>query len=158
MGMTLEEYAALHPMPEPPQEAAATTGGRSYADALAEREKVAQLKDSITHQLEAGNAPQTILYTAIRAIGLLTHDAPWSEAAERALDSVYSDLAQQSLLTDTAAAATARLDEMREQYAGKMQRQIKAQLNACKRLTAALQEAQAAANALQPSDDQAETE
>lgn len=95
MGTTLAEYAAQHPQQEPERERQAIDEtARSYREQMQEREQVEGLKASILQQLEQGNAPETILYTALRAIGILTHDAAWTEAAKQTLDSVYADLAQ----------------------------------------------------------------
>ena len=103
-------------------------------------------------QLEQGNEPQFILYTALKAIGLLTHDEQWAEAGQKTLDNVYADLAQQSFLTDNAAIAAARLDTMQTAYNEKLRRQLKSQLNGYRRIEKALQEALQAVNALEPQE------
>ena len=153
MAKSLEEYAAQHPQQEPErarqsiQEAAKT-----YQDRQQERERIEQLKASIMRQLEQGNAPQYILYTAIKAIGLLTQDAAWTEAAQETLDSVYADLAQQSFLTDNAAIAAQRLETMQTDYNDKLRRQLTRQLNGYRRIEKALQEALQAVNAIEPQE------
>ncbi len=150
MGKTLEEYAAQHRQEEPDQERAAAAGSaRSYQDQLQDQEAVADLKISIAQQLREGNAPQYILYSAIRAIAILTHDPEWEEAQRRILDLLYGDLAQQSLLMDTAALAAERLDTMRDQYNAKLRRQLTAQISGCSRVEAALKEALQAVKAFQ---------
>ena len=145
MGKSLEEYAARHPQPEP--EAADTA--RRYYEAQQERERVDQLKASISHQLEQGTPPQYILYAAIRAIGILTHDEAWAEAGAAALDRVYEDLAQQSMQNDEAAIAERRLKEILEQYSTTVLRQLNSQLRKTVKLEKALQEAIAAVNAFE---------
>lgn len=151
MGKSLAEYAAQHPQQEPDRERQAIADtAQSYRERQQEREQAEQLKASIAQQLQEGNAPQYILYTAIKAIGLLTHDEEWTEAQNQALDSIYEDLAQQSLLTDNAAIAAQRLDTMKKQYNDKMRRQLTTQLNGYRRLEKALQEALQAVNALDP--------
>ena len=104
-------------------------------------------------QLEQGNAPETILYTALRAIGLLTHDAEWTEAGKQTLDRVYADLAQQSFLTDNAAIAAHRLEQMQNDYNDKLRRQLTRNLNGYRRIEKALQEALQAVNALEPQEE-----
>ncbi len=153
MGKSLAEYAAQHPQQEPERERQAIAEtARSYQDRQQEREAVEQLKASIAQQLQEGNAPQYILYAALRAIGILTHDTEWAEAQKRILDSIYADLAQQSLLTDDAAIAAARLDAMQTQYNDKLRRQLTTQLNGYRRIEKALQEALQAVNALEPQE------
>ena len=123
---------------------------RTYNDRQQEREIVEQLKASILRQLEQGNEPQIILYTALKAIGILTQDAQWAADGQEILDKVYSDLAQESLLTDNAATAAARLDTMQATYNEKLRRQLKSQLNGYKRIEKALQEALQAVNTMEP--------
>lgn len=153
MGKSLAEYAAQHPQQEPERERQAIAEtARSYQDRQQEREQVEQLKASIAQQIQEGNAPQYILYTALQAIGILTHDEEWAQAGKQTLDSVYADLAQQSLLTDNAAIAAQRLDAMRAAYNEKLRRQLKTQLNGYRRIEKALQEALQAVNALEPQE------
>lgn len=153
MGKSLEEYAKQHPQQEPEQERQAIAStAKTYRERQQERETVDQLKASIMQQLEQGNEPQFILYTALKAIGLLTHDEQWAEAGQKTLDNVYADLAQQSFLTDNAAIAAARLDTMQTAYNEKLRRQLKSQLNGYRRIEKALQEALQAVNALEPQE------
>lgn len=150
---SLEEYAAAHPQQEPERERAAIQqAAMTYREREQGRETVAQQKASILQQLEQGNAPQYILYTAIKAIGLLTQDAAWTEAAQKTLDSVYADLAQQSFLTDNAAIAAQRLETMQTDYNDKLRRQLTRQLNGYRRIEKALQEALQAVNAIEPQE------
>lgn len=157
MGMSLKEYAALHPQqPDATQQRErvqmhATV--ESIKDRQQERAEAGQLKESILQQLEAGNAPETVLYTAIKAIGLLAHDPDFTAAAQSSLESVYADLAQQSLLTDTAAVAAHRLEDKQREYTRKLKGRLTRQLSGCKRIEAALQEALQAANALDTEPD-----
>lgn len=157
MGMSLEEYATLHPkQPDavPQRERAQMHAtAESIKDRQQERAEAEHLKESILQQLEAGNAPETVLYTAINAIGLLTHDPDFTAAAQRSLESVYADLAQQSLLTDTAAVAAHRLEDKQREYTSKLKGSLKRQLSGCKRIEAALQEAMQAADALDTEPD-----
>ena len=154
MAKTLEEYAAQHPQQEPERERQAIEEtARSDGEQMQERETVEGLKASILQQLEQGNAPETILYTALRAIGILTHDEQWTEAGKQTLDKVYADLAQQSFLTDNAAIAAQRLDTMQAEYNDKLRRQLQRNLNGYRRIEKALTEALQAANALDPEPD-----
>lgn len=154
MGKSLAEYAAQNPMQEPERERQAIEEtARSYREQMQERETVEGLKASILQQLEQGNAPETILYTALRAIGILTHDEQWMEAGKQTLDKVYADLAQQSFLTDNAAIAAHRLEQMQADYNDKLRRQLTRNLNGYRRIEKALQEALQAVNALEPQEE-----
>ena len=155
MGIGLFEYAAKNPAQDPPeQERQAIEGAaRTYRERQEEREQAEELKASIAQQLERGNAPQYILYTALRAIGVLTHDAEWAEAQQQTLDSVYADLAQQSLLTDNAAIAAARLDTMQTQYNDKLRRQLTKSLNGYRRIEKGINEALKALNDMEQAQE-----
>ena len=139
MGTSLAEYAAQNPMPEPQR--TETAPAQTYHDRQQQAEQITRYKELILKQAQAGAEPETTLYTAITAIGLLTDDAAWAEATHDALNSVYADLAQQSLLTDNAAEAAHRLEQMQADYNDKLRRQLTRQLNGYKRLERALQEA-----------------
>ena len=145
MGKSLAENAAQNPMPEPQRMEAAPA--QTYHDRQAQAAKIAQYKEAILKQLTSGTEPEITLYTALSAIGLLTDDAEWTEAAQGALNSVYADLAQQSLLTDAAAEAQRRLEAMQADYNDKLRRQLTRQLNGYKRIERALQEALQAVDA-----------
>lgn len=145
MGISLAEYAAQHPQEEPAQQAAPT---RTYREAAQDRETVEQIKAGISQQLAQGNAPQYILYSALRAIGILTQDQAWAEAGIAALDSVYADLAQQSMLAEESSAAADRLAQMQADYCQKTRRQIRQSLTKLEKLQRALSEAERAVNAL----------
>ncbi len=138
---SLAEYAAAHPTPAPPADDPANAAARIFQDRQAEREQAEGLKDSIAQQLRQGNAPELILYTALKAIGLLSADEAWAADCKAILDSVYSDLVQQSLLVDTAAAAAHRLERMQRTYTDKTRAQLQRSYNGCKRLSDALEEA-----------------
>ena len=156
MGLSLEEYAKLHPMPEPAERETMAAAVRTWAERQEEREQAEQLKRSILEQLQSGNDPQLILYAAIKCIGLYSADAEFTEQAQGCLDSVYSDLMQQSLLTDNAAIAAERLAAMQSEYNAKLRRSINRQLAGYRRITAALNEALAEINDLDPQEDTAE--
>ena len=154
MGKSLEEYAAQNPAQEPETERQAVNKtASSYEDRQQERAEAERLKESITNQLEQGNEPQYILYTAITAIGLLTHDEQWAEAGKSTLDKVYEDLAQRSFLVDNAAVAAQRLDGMQAAYNDKLRRQLTRSINGYRRIERALQEALQAVNELEPQED-----
>lgn len=137
MGKSLEEYAAQHPQPEPIREQLAA---RSYRDQMQEREQIEDIKASILNQLEQGAAPETLLYMALKAIGILTHDTEWTEAGTQTLDKVYGDLAQESLLTDNTAAAAQKLETLQTEYKDKLRRQLVRNLNESRRIERQLQE------------------
>ena len=120
MGISLDEYATLYGKAEPenaPQ--SMIDAAESYNRQQEAQKTVEQLKTSIAQQLESGSAPEFILSTAIRAIGILTNDAEWADRQQGALDAVYGDLSQLSLVVDNAATAMQRLDEKRRKYCEK---------------------------------------
>ena len=141
-GLSLVEYAAQHPQREPEQDRrSAGETARSYQDRRDDMERVAQLKKSIAFQLERGAAPQDVLYSAIKAIGILTKDTDWTDTTTQAIDSVYGDLAQQSLIDDNAAIALERLAERRAEYDSKLIRQLSTQMQGYRRVEKALRDA-----------------
>lgn len=73
MGMSLEEYAKAHPQEVPEQPEIEETA-RTYHELRQERQTAEQLKNIIAGQLLTGNDPQYILYAAVQAIGILSHD------------------------------------------------------------------------------------
>lgn len=154
MKMSLDEYAVQNPMQEPQQEAQSIQDtAQIYRDRQERQQDISRLKDSITNQLEQGNAPQYILYTAIRAIGILTQDEQWAEAGKQFLDNVYADLAQGSFLVDNAAVAAYRLEDMKAAYNEKLRRQLTRDLNSYRRIEKALQEALQAVNDIEPREE-----
>lgn len=87
MGISLEEYAKLHPMQEESAEQEQMAAqARTWAERQEEREQAEQLKRSILTQLQSGNDPQLILYTALKCIGLYSSDAEFTEQAHNCLD------------------------------------------------------------------------
>jgi IS30 family transposase len=151
MGKSLAEYAAANPQQEPEQEREAMhQTSETIKDRQLEREQAAQLMQSIHTQLEQGNAPQTILYTAITTIGLLAHDKEWAESAQTSLDAIYTDIAQQSLLVSEATMATHRLSQMQEDYNAKLRMQLTRQLSGYQRIAKGLSEALDALNQFSP--------
>lgn len=154
MKMSLDEYAEQNPAQEPEQERQAIEEtARSYEERQQERADVNRLKDSILNQLEQGNAPQYILYAAIEAIGILTHDEQWTAAGKQILDNVYEDLAQETFLVDNAAVAAHRLQEMKAAYNDKLRRQLTRDINGYRQIEKALQEALQAVNDLDPQEE-----
>lgn len=151
MGRSLAEYAAENPRPEPVQDRRAMDEtARTYIERKQELETVEELKGVIMEQLEQGNAPELILLTAVRAIGIFTHDMAWMEAAQSIIDGVYADLAQQSLLVDNATIAAQRLDKLKEEYNRKTRKKLEQSIRGYSRLEKALN---AALRALSELDD-----
>jgi|GEM_PF-4554993 len=147
--MSLEELAKLCPQEEPESERKAIeTVAQTYRERQKDGEEIERLKKSISQQLQEGNAPQYILYTALRAIGIATHDNEWAEAGETILDGIYGDLTQQSLLEDEAAISMKRLADMQVKYRERSKQRLKTQINGCKRLYKALNEAWQAVESL----------
>ena len=151
MGISLEEYAARFPQEAPEGERKAMAAqAATIRDRREERERAAQLKESILQQLESGQAPHCILYTAVSAIGLLSQDDEFTSRAQEILNSVYEDLEQQSMINDNAAIAAARLDTMTHEYNGKLRRQLERQLQGYSKIQHGLNEALNALNSLEP--------
>lgn len=101
-------------------------------------QEVATLKESIKNQLQEGNAPQYILYAALKAIGILSHDAVWAEDCRAQLDAVYSDLAQQSFVVNNNAIAAARLEDLKTKYNEKLRKQLNKDLKDYKRIESSI--------------------
>lgn len=139
MGVGLFEYAEKHP--EQQQEPQRQQEPEPTAQYIRDLRQIEALKDSINQQIEQGREPQYILYTAIRAIGLLTNDDEWEQRQRGALDAIYSDVAQESLFRDSEAAARSRRETLLRDYADKTRRQLTRQLNACRKLQGDLEAA-----------------
>lgn len=126
MGMSLQEYAKKYGVIElPPEEQRAAEEAQSAY--LAEKERVEAgeaLKESIVRQIADGSAPEQILYTALKAIGVWAKDPAWAADRQQELDAIYSDLQQQSFITDNAAIAAERLEEKRKDYNGKLRKKL----------------------------------
>lgn len=140
---SLEEYAAQYQAEEmePVQDLRVMAEiSKSYEERKHEADEAQRLKESISAQLEQGLPPQNILYTAITTIGLLTHDEEWAEAGHGILEGIYSDIAQQSFLTDTAAIAEKRLNDMQAAYLDKVRRQLQRDLVSISRIGKSIRE------------------
>ena len=144
MSLGLFDYAQQNPdIQEPQQEAQAIRETAQTVRAAQEMQQdIDRLKTSILQQLEQGNAPQLILYTALTAIGAATGDDEFTETATGYLDRVYGDLMQESFLTDNAAIAAQRLEDQRADYMAKLRRQLDRNLKGMAKLERALREAQ----------------
>lgn len=138
MAKSLAEYAAQNPQEMPPQEAAARQEAKTIAERREELAEAERLKDSILRQIDSGTAPQTILYTALSCIGLLTADKEWQETAQNSLDTVYADLAQLSLLDDNAALERERLQRMQTEYNTKLRAAIRHKIRGLDKVNRAL--------------------
>lgn len=146
MGKSLEQYAAENPKQLPKSE---LTRQRTEAEqnrqrqqaqynADQEREQIKRLKSSILSQLESGNATHTILYSALDAIGILSHDQEWSQTGKAFLDKVYEGIEQQSLLEDTAAIEAQRIKDLQISYNNKLRRQLNQQLKGYQKISNSL--------------------
>lgn len=149
MAQSLAEYAAKHPGTDPQDRSAATaaTDARTRADEL---ETATRLKAAIASHLEQGDEPQTVLYMALQCIGLLTSDKEWAEQTQQRLDSVYADLAQQSLMRDDAAIERARLDALQVDYNQRLRNSINRQLRGYEKIRRELYAVLDAVNELDP--------
>lgn len=73
---SLHEFARLNGPGEPPAPPPALP---TYEERQEERQKIALLKKSIQEQLWSGNEPESILYSALYALGLATNDPDFLE-------------------------------------------------------------------------------
>ena len=99
-----------------------------YRDRKAEIEHARELRESITHQLRFGNAPELILYTAIEALGLLASSDEWAAECKRILKREYPDIGQLAIYTVNVSAAAERFDRQRREYVDKTRKQLQARL------------------------------
>lgn len=185
MGMTLEEYAAQNPTAEPERERRAideavagwrriTAERQAAAEQAAEAEEeeaqrlawlageeqdAEDLKLSIAQQLEQGNAPEIILLSALKALGLATHDAAWQEEAIEKYNGIYKPAeGQQFVFDDNAAIAARRLADLQAKYHDKMRRRLEKCQKEYKRLAEALETASDAINALDREEEAQQAE
>lgn len=154
MAKSLSEYAAANPQEMPAAEREqmqlAAEIRTTQQERKQERAHIDRLKASILAQLQQGNAPQYILYSALEAIGLLTNDAEWTQQGKQCLDNVYADLMQQSILTDNAAIAAARIEQMQATYNERLRRQLETQLKGYQKIAKGLNDAIAALDEIDP--------
>lgn len=113
-------------------------------------EQAEALKATIARQLEAGEDPQTILYTALKVIGLLSNDQAYTEATQGRLDAVYKDLTQLSFIQDNNRIAQERLDAIKEEYNAKLRKNINTQLARYAKVEKALNDVLYALNDTEP--------
>ncbi len=127
MDYGLFDYAQQNPdIQAPQQEAQAIRDtAQTYRDQQERQQAVEKLKAAILQQFEQGDAPQLILYTALKAIGTATADNTWTETATGFLNTVYGDLMQESFIDDNAAIAAKRLEDQRAEYIDKARRRLK---------------------------------
>lgn len=115
---------------------------RKYAEDKAEMQeayqKALQLKAEMLLQMDAGKAPQSILYTAIEAIGLLTNDPGFTEEGQGKIDTIYKDLAQLSFTQDNDEIARKRLKEQEAAYNKTLRNSINRQLIRYRKIERAL--------------------
>lgn len=140
MGSSLEEYAARNPQ-QAPAPVQAESGAGEYRQRQREAQDAEQTKAYMLRQLEQGTAPEIVLFYALHTIGTLTHDAAFTERMQEILTRIYSNLEQQTMLTDAEAEAQERLQEMRRAHNDKLRRQLERELAAQRRIENALQAA-----------------
>lgn len=150
MGKSLTDYAAAHPeqtqLPASEVEQMRTLSGtvkdrqQRQEQAAHTREQVEQMKGSILNQLEQGNAPENVLYTAIKVIGVVTHDPLFAQNGQLALDRLVGELEQPSLFVDTVTIAANRCKQKQEKYLATLKNSATRQVKKFQKLEAALQE------------------
>ncbi len=133
--VSLMDYAAKHPGQETPEEKEAIEqAAHDYQQREYERGEVSRLKESILYQLEKGEKPQYVLYTALEALGLATHDIEWADKGQAMLDNVYESLQQQSFFNENERMEAEKLKETLEDFKEKTRRQMLKNINNCQRL------------------------
>lgn len=150
MAKSLAEYAAQNPQEQPLHEQQARDAAKGIAERREELEQAERLKASIAQQIEKGNDPQTILYTALSCIGLYSCDPGWASVTQAALDKVYADLAQLSFTIDNAQVERERLERMQEEYNRKLRGAIRKQIRGYDQISRALYAVLDAVEAIDP--------
>ena len=144
MGQSIFDYAAAHGPFDEPDDLYTVLQRENMKQAeqrQKNREQAEQLKKSILTQLERGNDPQIILYTALKCIGLYTNDPDYITATTGHLNSIYEDLAQQSFIQDNEQIAADRLQKQRKEYNQHLRNSINRQLAGYHRIEKALTDA-----------------
>ena len=152
MGRGLFELEEVTPATDPtPQEAPRQADSMdAYLQRRAALDRSKQLMQAIESQIQQGSPPQYVLYSALRLIGLLTGASEWEARQRETLDTIYKDLAQESLFADNAAIAAQRLEDQRREYVKKQRNTFTRQLKGLAKMERALNEA---LDALQELDD-----
>lgn len=128
----LRDYAKDHP-PDENEAAAPVPTEEEQPPVIEEPPKVdapagvnpAQIqayKDSIMYQLENGQAPEIILYSALSLIGQI--DPEWAMNAIDVLTAMYSDLQQQCLFWNGIEEAQQRLDAKQQKAVAMAQKSL----------------------------------
>lgn len=137
MKQSLYDYAAEHPKTAPLEEQA--IGSKTIQERWDELDKARELQSLIIRQLQKGDPPQVILYTAIKCIELFSEDEEWAQQAQGQLNKIYEDLAQLSLDIDAAEIERQRLEKLQEEYAQKLQKDIKRRIRGLEAIRAELE-------------------
>lgn len=93
---------------------------RTITDEKELKANVEELKQIIAKRIRQGDYAHFILYTAIKCIGLSTHDPEWTAEQTAALDSLYGDLTQESLFVDGIYKAEERARHQQEDYISRL--------------------------------------
>lgn len=124
--MGLFDYAASHPDMENPVKD--NEGARDTARIIAEEKELKadaeELKRLIGKRIHQGDHAHFILYTAVKCIGLLSHDPEWMDEQTAALNELYGDLSQESLFVDNAATAAERVEKKQRAFMEKLRKRI----------------------------------
>lgn len=141
--MSLEEYARRNPVQEesPRDRQEMQQIATEYKERQQEIADAQRLKESLSLQLQQGNEPRYILYTALELISALTRDDEWIEAGKAYLNSIYEGLEQECLHIDTAAVATFRLKRMKVDYNERLKKQLARDLTGYNKIKTKLEEA-----------------
>lgn len=103
--------------------------------------EAAPIKEQIRQEIEAGQAPQLILYQALKVIGILTGDPEFTATTTAKLDTVYKDLEQQALFQNNEKIAQERLAAQQRETNERTRRSLLIQLSKQRKVESAIQEA-----------------
>lgn len=157
MPKSLSDFARENPVTLSPEEIQrAQEPARAYEQKYVEEQTILELKNSVLKQLQKGNPPQFILFTAVDLIGMLTRDEEWSNEANEILTGMYADLAQQSLFQSELTTAEERYTARQKVYNAKLEKQLKNQLSGYRNVEKALKDALTALYEVQRADPDAE--
>lgn len=135
--------------PATEREAMATLAAEEE-DRAADMKQAREDVERITQQIIEGDAPEIILYRAIRCIGCLIHDTDWAETCQGMLDQIYDDLMQQNLEADAAAEGRARLEARAKEASEKTRKQLERRIRDHTRLVEDLTKALSTLNGIEP--------
>lgn len=127
MGNGLFDFAERNAgIQEPERERQAAAQAAETREDLKQRyEAIAEKKESILLQMEQGNAPQSILFSAVDLIGLCVSDPEWTDKAKEYLDKAYimDELDERQAGIEATTNEARRLADQHREYMRKLKKQ-----------------------------------